>query len=283
MSTHSFWSKAFALELLPLSVGVPAVIFVVSVKPHDVSSNLSAWLEWVGVPDIPKWVAAPDFDWKFGIVAIAGLLTYTFVVWGVPRLPKGRRMYPLVMMCAGAFLLVGGLVWDWRSAPGNGTIGGPKFPWKHTLEDLFKADFSDVMNYQTNFSIKNVAHILELQVDVNFRMFYDFRSNIYFVSIFIPNLKDARAIDDIQNIIQYIAGIVKTKCDEMKNNIVVMTGMPGSPMSDSRNMTFSGRVFIYTENALSVIQIGEITKFYQEKGMFIQIRGNDYWWLNKDR
>jgi hypothetical protein len=35
--------------------------------------------------------------------------------------------------------------------------------------------------------------------------------------------------------------------------------------------------------ALTIIELGELTSWYQAAGMSLQIRGADYWTANKDR
>ncbi len=55
------------------------------------------------------------------------------------------------------------------------------------------------------------------------------------------------------------------------------------PYNDSKDMKFSGRVFIYTAHPYTVIQLGELMQWYQEAGMALEIRGLDYWDANKDR
>jgi hypothetical protein len=111
MSFRDYWSKALAIELLPLGVGVPIVIAMATSKPEDVTSNLSAWLEWLGLRNLPDWLYHPSVDSKFAGISLTILAVYAFIVIIMPRLPKDRRMYPNIMICLGVFFLIGGFTW----------------------------------------------------------------------------------------------------------------------------------------------------------------------------
>ena len=52
--------------------------------------------------------------------------------------------------------------------------------------------------------------------------------------------------------------------------------MPGSPMTFSKDLSFSGRVFLYTMNPLDPMQIGELVSSYRKDGLLLEIRGSDY-------
>jgi hypothetical protein len=73
-----------ALKALPLGVGVPALAVALSVKPHDVASNISAWADYLSLP-IPDWARNPTADHRVliggGVVAAA---LYIALVWGMP-------------------------------------------------------------------------------------------------------------------------------------------------------------------------------------------------------
>ncbi len=99
------------IKAAPIALGVPGMALIASTKPEDIHSNLAAWARWLGIENVPSWLDAPGADRIFEVVSLLGVLTYVFASWGVPRLPRTTRMYPILMMCAGAFLFVGGLAW----------------------------------------------------------------------------------------------------------------------------------------------------------------------------
>jgi hypothetical protein len=51
---------------------------------------------------------------------------------------------------------------------------------------------------------------------------------------------------------------------------------PGGPYTESKEFVFAGSVYLYTDNPLTPIQIGDLMKWYQQKGLSLQIRGLDY-------
>ena len=71
--------------------------------------------------------------------------------------------------------------------------------------------------------------------------------------------------------------------DALRNSIRMGLRGPGLPYSESSAMQFSGRVFIYTMKSFTVIELGDLTNFYQSGGMSLQIRGIDYWMANNNR
>jgi hypothetical protein len=70
--------------------------------------------------------------------------------------------------------------------------------------------------------------------------------------------------------------------DDLHKSVGIGIG-GGTNYSESKDLTFSGRVFVYTSQPFTVIQLGELARWYRDAGMFLEIRGHDYWWANKDR
>jgi hypothetical protein len=69
----------------------------------------------------------------------------------------------------------------------------------------------------------------------------------------------------------------------MHSATIVGEGKPGTEYEESSALMFAGRVFIFTLNPLTFIQIGELSKWYQEKSLHLKILGADYWtahWQN---
>jgi hypothetical protein len=64
--------------------------------------------------------------------------------------------------------------------------------------------------------------------------------------------------------------------EQMHAAIVMGQSQPGVPYSESTELIFSGRVFVYTTNRLNPVQIGDLVKWYQQSGLYLEIRGTDY-------
>lgn len=119
-------------------------------------------------------------------------------------------------------------------------------------------------------------------IQIRLRDYQDYRSNTDFLSIFIPQSNDVRIADRIYEIIKSIRDRLRSIRDELHNSIGIGMGS-GTTYSESRNLTFSGRVYIYTSQPFTVIQLGELGSWYRDAGMSLEIRGHDYWWPRKDR
>jgi hypothetical protein len=61
----------------------------------------------------------------------------------------------------------------------------------------------------------------------------------------------------------------------------VSQGFEGPNRESSATFMFSGRVFIYTLNALTSAQIADLVKWYQAKGLALEIRGAEYWVMHR--
>jgi hypothetical protein len=111
------------------------------------------------------------------------------------------------------------------------------------------------------------------------------------LSIFIPvshNIliddKIYILIDDkIYDVIKHLRGEIPRRRECLHNNIGVGASAPGLSYTEAKDMTFSGRVFIYTIQNFTIVQLGELATWYQGANMSLQIRGHDYWFANKDR
>ena len=83
-----------------------------------------------------------------------------------------------------------------------------------------------------------------------------------------------RAYILIRELIKDIRGIES----RLKASVSATTLRARNAAHRFRNLVFSGRVFTYTDELMDAIQIGELTKLYRDAGLFLEIRGHDYWW-----
>jgi hypothetical protein len=164
----------------------------------------------------------------------------------------------------------------WRSSPTS--------PFNITLESLFKSDFGDLLSGQREFSltVKDNAKDLNTTIKIPIKMFEDFRSNTEFLSVFVPQFADARLSDKIEEVVRAVGDQVPA-IREIFRGVVVGQKVPGGGYTESTTLAFSGRVFIYTMNPLSAVQIGDLVKWYAEKGMHLDIRGTDYWLFHNQK
>jgi hypothetical protein len=160
----------------------------------------------------------------------------------------------------------------------------PSSPFNITLESLFKNDFGDLLSGQREFSltVKDNTKDINTTIKIPIKMFEDFRSNTEFISVFIPQFSDTRLGDKIGQVIRAIGDEVPA-IRQIFRGVVVGQKVPGGGYTESTTLVFSGRVFIYTMNPLSAVQIGDLVKWYAEKGMDLEIRGTDYWLFHNQK
>jgi len=98
--------------------------------------------------------------------------------------------------------------------------------------------------------------------------------------VFIPHFHNALLHDHTTEIIKTLRDEVATLRQNL-GSVVVGLKPPGGAYNESTGLVFSGRVFVYSTNQLKPVEIGELVKWYGEKGMHLEIRGTDYWLFNQ--
>jgi hypothetical protein len=234
---------------------------------------------------------APRLLWQiiFCVGAAIAILPVIFLAAEYRQFTKARRMVPLIgMIISGACFLgfSGWYFWPHTNkteSPTQAEAAPNQKPWKHTLEDLFKSDFAQYGNVQRVISARaqNNTNGYDVTFEIPFRVYPDFTSHTTFVALYVPNQSDARF--DAYATIQWLRDQVRPTLEAVRTSIGWGASAPGMPYQELKDLTFSGRIFIYLMTPFTVIQLGELTAFYQESGMYLEIRGNDYWWANKDR
>lgn len=89
---------------------------------------------------------------------------------------------------------------------------------------------------------------------------------------YVPEAKDETAV------CIFLADSVHPVIDGLSQHIGATGGDTTSGITSLRDLTFSGRVFIYHEWPLSNKQKADIVEIYAAKGMDVQFRGIDYLW-----
>lgn len=80
------------LKGLPIGVGLPIVIGAASVGPEDAQSNISKWIEFLGIHDMPSWVAHRATDHYTIATAIVLAFAYSLAVWVFVPWYRARRV-----------------------------------------------------------------------------------------------------------------------------------------------------------------------------------------------
>jgi hypothetical protein len=148
----------------------------------------------------------------------------------------------------------------------QGVKGKPIKPT--TLLDLFKKDFTGVVSLSGNgFDLQDATGQVGAHVD--WRVLMDFTAKSKFIAFYVP------AVNDEVPVCLALIDKVQPIMDDLLQHLDASGGFTGESTS-LRELTFSGRVFIYHEWPLSNKQKADILEAYSAKGMDVQFRGVDY-------
>jgi hypothetical protein len=137
-----------------------------------------------------------------------------------------------------------------------------------TLFDLFKTDFPETAGFSDKgFDLTDLSGQVGAHVD--WRLVMDFPSKNEFIAFYLPAVRDEvpvclALIDTVHPII-----------DQLSQRFDA-TGGPAGESTSLRELTFSGRVFIYHEWPLSNKKKADIIEAYSAKGLDVQFRSMDY-------
>jgi len=203
------------------------------------------------------------------------------------------KVLPSHVICTGVTLVgVGFLLillgWIWKynsSVPATAvtTKSSSQKHWKNSLEDLYARSFPNLLSTEQKIQLElKGSNDFNQAFEIRFRLYQDFDSHTDFASVFVPSFKDAQLADMTQEILTSLSDQIKPNRELLRSSVGVGLKAPGSAYTEGKDLVFSGRVFIFTQNNLTPIQVGELTKIYKEKKMFLEIRGNDYWLFHRD-
>jgi hypothetical protein len=65
------------------------MIFAAQTRPEDATSNIAAWLHWLGIDRVPNILASASVDW-WG--TILGAITVLYTVWWALRAERKRQV-----------------------------------------------------------------------------------------------------------------------------------------------------------------------------------------------
>jgi len=98
--------------------------------------------------------------------------------------------------------------------------------------------------------------------------YWDFSARAAFVGFFIPSDPDTCEV------CAYIS-------DHVKWPLEMAAGVPRGgrtgERTESKDLVFTGRVFLYHESILTLQQRAELDKLYRGKGLEVHFRDHDYW------
>jgi hypothetical protein len=106
------------------------------------------------------------------------------------------------------------------------------------------------------------------------RLFMNFDDKSEFIAFFIPQQWNA---DAAFKLCSHLVGSYKTVIDQLEQRVKIGNLIPGETSQTwSAELTFTGRVFIYYEDLLSLTQLAALEQLYKQRGLSPQFRGHDY-------
>ena len=134
-----------------------------------------------------------------------------------------------------------------------------------TLREYFDTDFSKVLNIANSLKLRGMDFDDEIFVKVHM----DFDSNTKYLSVYIPANSSHQNI--CKGILQNLDPLLA-----IGNSTAIQTKLPGERLMDSKDLNFSGRIFVYSENETSEAEIDELERFAKEKNLALQYRSPEF-------
>ncbi len=134
-----------------------------------------------------------------------------------------------------------------------------------TLREYFDTDFSKVLNLANILNVNGA----DFEVEIFVKVHMDFDSNTKYLSVYIPENSSHQKICKVimQNLDPLLA---------IGKSTIVQTKLPGERHMDSKDLNFSGRLFVYSENEISEAEIDELEKFAKGKNLALQYRSPSF-------
>jgi hypothetical protein len=113
---------------------------------------------------------------------------------------------------------------------------------------------------------------------INVQVNLDYESKSKFLSIYIPR------VPSTYDVCRLLPELVKTFLTDVET-VTATSKMPGDPTeSSSQDMIFTGAVYIYYEDHLTLEQLGSLESLFKAEHLFVHFRGTDYatsMWLGR--
>jgi hypothetical protein len=144
----------------------------------------------------------------------------------------------------------------------------PLFVFPPTLKDRFKSDFEDKNGFKGGeYTVKyHDGETTTVPVD----LIIDYPSDTKFLNVFIP--MTSHPYDLCVAIANTYGDILST----IDSGAVVQTHHPGERTFSTKELKFSGRMFLYVDNLLTFREKADLEDYYKSKNLQLQIRDSDY-------
>jgi hypothetical protein len=131
-----------------------------------------------------------------------------------------------------------------------------------TLREYFDTDFQNILNVGNTLTTSNATE----KIDILTRVHQDFDSNTKYLSFFIPETKDClNVLVGLVNILDKILAI--------SEGVEVLSGLPGEKLVNSKDLQFSGKIFVYSETDIPEDKLEALQNELRQKNIYLQYRG----------
>src|SRR5882762_10162646 len=236
------------IDVLAIAAAVVIALVTLVIEPWSVP-----W--WIGLITASVIVIATALHMARGIWSMGAIM----VVLGVGLIVAGA-----IIGLIGAFKMDAPLLASEtaRSNLQKKPIELPK------LLDLFKADFPALLKLEA----EKVAS-LPGTPDYKFtsKAYFDFSAKTWFGAFFLPLGNQSYPVSAA------LAEDHTKVLGDLRNGAFAKVKVPGdSSPTDTEELVFSGRIFIYHEDDFTLRQQADLTDLYKSKWLSLQLRGRDY-------
>jgi hypothetical protein len=140
-----------------------------------------------------------------------------------------------------------------------------------TLHDLFVSDFPNVLKGRTNFPITAPDGTV---VTTEAQLYLDHAGKSTFIGFYVPSTSlTYKACAYLAEHSEIPLGLASSVRDG---------GMVGE-RTPTKDLVFTGRVYVYHQDELSYAELASLTQLYESKKLSVHFRGPAYWLLHANK
>jgi hypothetical protein len=160
--------------------------------------------------------------------------------------------------------------------PPMSTVPDNKPAEKHieTLLELYKSDFSNLVKLPNEItaSFGNTDGTFAYNILVKVSISFDYNANIKFYSFYVPKSPDNQSFNFCTHLAKEYPNII----NKISESVTTSAKEPGGPLISSRDLVFSGRIYLYHEDEMTLKQKAELEDLFKANGASVIFRGLDY-------
>lgn len=140
---------------------------------------------------------------------------------------------------------------------------------KLTLEDLFNREFNKLLKSTKEWEFTVIEDDTKFKIKSN--VYYDFESMTKFISYYIPS--HPKTFEICRDLTIHYKDVLNSS-----DGLVVESKVPGLRPVNSKDLKFTGIIYIYHEYPLFEKQKRDLYDLYEQNGLFVQFLDSEYLW-----